>query len=83
MWFYNFFLDENILDGELTRLLQTNEISIDSSIGSTLTKIQLRLSSINLPYVQSIKFDPTFSLIGVITGFGAEYLDKAWVEILK
>lgn len=81
--FYNFFLDENILDGELTRLLQTNEISIDSSIGSTLTKIQLRLSSINLPYVQSIKFDPTFSLIGVITGFGAEYLDKAWAEILK
>lgn len=81
--FYNFFLDENILDGELTRLLQTNEISIDSSIGSTLTKIQLRLSSINLPYIQSIKFDPTFSLIGVITGFGAEYLDKAWVEILK
>ncbi|MBR6168573.1 hypothetical protein IKQ74_01350 [Candidatus Saccharibacteria bacterium] len=81
--FYNFFLDENILDGELTRLLQTNEISIDSSIGSTLTKIQLRLSSINLPYIQSIKFDPTFSLIGVITGFGAEYLDKAWAEILK
>lgn len=81
--FYNFFLDENILDGELTRLLQTNEISIDSNIGSTLTKIQLRLSSINLPYIQSIKFDPTFSLIGVITGFGAEYLDKAWAEILK
>ncbi len=81
--FYNFFLDENILDGELTRLLQTNEISIDSNIGSTLTKIQLRLSSINLPYIQSIKFDPTFSLIGVITGFGAEYLDKAWEEILK
>ena len=81
--FYNFYLDENILDGELTRLLKTNEISIDSSISSTLTKIQLRLSSINLPYIQSIKFDPTFSLIGVITGFGAEYLDKAWAEILK
>ena len=81
--FYNFYLDENILDGEITRLLKTNEISIDGNLGSVLTKIQLKLSNINLPNIQSINFDPTFSLIGVITGFGAEYLDKAWVEILK
>ena len=81
--FYNFYLDENILDGEITRLLKTNEISIDGNLASVLTKIQLKLSNINLPNIQSINFDPTFSLIGVITGFGAEYLDKAWVEILK
>lgn len=81
--FYNFYLDENILDGEITRLLGTNEISIDGNLGSVLTKIQLRLANINLPNIQSINFDPTFSMIGVVTGFGAEYLDKAWVEILK
>lgn len=81
--FYNFYLDENILDGEITRLLGTNEISIDGNLGSVLTKIQLRLANINLPNIRSINFDPTFSMIGVITGFGAEYLDKAWVEILK
>lgn len=81
--FLNFYLDENILDNEISQTIGTNEISIDNNLSSTLTKIQLRLAHINLPNIQSINFDPTFSLIGVITGFGAEYLDKAWTEILK
>lgn len=81
--FLNFWLDEKILDGEVTKIIGGLEITIDQQLPAKLANIQQRLKKINITTVEELEFDPSFSMIGIITGFETEYVDLAWKEILK
>ncbi len=81
--FLNFSLDENLLDSEISKIIGGTEITIDSSFTMKLTEIQKQIPTKQYLNVESIEIDPTYSMIGIITGFETEYLDKAWEKILK
>lgn len=81
--FLNFSLDENILDSEISKIIGGTEITIDNSFTMKLTEIQKQIPNKQYLNVESIEVDTTYSMIGIITGFETEYLDKAWEKILK
>ena len=81
--FLNFWLDEKIFDGEISKALGGLEVTIDQDVAGKLTNIQQRINKLNITSVEKVEFDPSFSMIGIITGFETEYVDLAWKEILK
>lgn len=81
--FLNFWLDEKILDNEISKAIDGLEISIDQHLPAKLANIQQRLKKLNITTVEELEFDPSFSMIGIITGFETEYVDLAWKEMLK
>jgi hypothetical protein len=80
--FLNFVLDEEILDGELAKINGGNSIEINGELPSRLIAIQTKIERANFINVENIKVDPTFSMVGVITGFETEYLDPVWGKLL-
>lgn len=81
--FLNFWLDEKILDNEISKTLGGLEITIDQQLPAKLANLQQRLKKLNIATVEELEFDPSFSMIGIITGFETEYVDLAWKEMLK
>lgn len=81
--FLNFWLDEKILDNEISKTLGGLEITIDQQLPAKLANLQQRLKKLNVMTVEELEFDPSFSMIGIITGFETEYVDLAWKEMLK
>lgn len=84
--FMNFAIDgQGLFDGELKKWAdyKEDEIIMDNNFTTKLNSFNEFVKKINLPSISSIEFDPQFSMIGIITGFETEYLDKAWSEILK
>ena len=59
------------------------EVPMNNSLAIKLNSLREYVKKINLPSITDIEFDPQYSMIGVITGFETEYLDKAWSNILK
>ena len=81
--FINFPVDEKYLEGELSKCIGGVEVALDADITLKMTKLQKTIPKNNYLAVENVEIDPTFSMIGVITGFETEYLDKAWEEILN
>jgi hypothetical protein len=79
--FINFPIDEKYLDSEICKCMGGVEISLDSNIFTKMTELQKTLPKKNFLNVESIEIDPSFSMIGVVTGFETEYLDKVWENI--
>lgn len=79
--FINFVLDEKMLDSELLNVNRGVTISIDDKLPTTLTAIQVKIPKLRFKNIENIEIDPTFSMIGVITGFETEYLDPVWEKI--
>ena len=80
--FINFVLDERMLDSELTKMNQGAQITIDKSLFDMLSKIQAGIPKLRFRDIENVEIDPSFSMIGVITGFETEYLDPVWEKIL-
>lgn len=81
--FVNFWLDQEIFDGEISKILSGQlEITIDENFTTTLQTLTQRLNQLTLPDYQHVAVVPDFSLLGIITGFETEYLDRAWGKIL-
>lgn len=79
--FINFVLDERMLDSELMKINHGAQVSIDKSLFDTLSKIQASIPKLRFKNIDNVEIDPTFSMIGVITGFETEYLDPVWEKI--
>ena len=84
--FMNFTIDDpKFFNGALKEWegFEENEITINNSLAIKLNSLKEYVRKINLPSITEIEFDPQYSMIGVVTGFETEYLDKAWGSILK
>lgn len=84
--FMNFTIDDpKYFNGALKEWSEydENEIVMNNSLPMKLNSLKEYVKRINLPSITDIEFDPQYSMIGVITGFETEYLDKAWSNILK
>lgn len=79
--FVNFVLDERMLDSELMKLNGGAQLTIDRELPNTLSKIQAIIPTLRFKNIENVEIDPTFSMIGVITGFETEYLDPVWEKI--
>jgi|GEM_PF-1706284 len=80
--FLNFWLDKSILEDEISKKIKGFEVTLDESFPSLLNDIAQKLSSIEITTVDKLEFDPTYSSIGIITGFEPEYIDPVWKDIL-
>ena len=80
--FVNFSLDERYLKSEIQKITNGVSIIADSNLPSKLNLIKSKLEKLELPNVEDIKVDATFSMLGIVTGFETEYLDKTWEKIL-
>jgi hypothetical protein len=82
--FLNFWLDKNILDNEISKMIKGICISINEDFNMLLVNIQHTLDNINIAgSSDNIEFDHTYSAIGIVTGFESEYLDPVWDKILN
>lgn len=84
--FMNFTIDDpKYFNGALKEWdgYDENEVVMNNSLPIKLNSLKEYAKKINLPSITDIEFDPQYSMIGVITGFETEYLDKAWSNILK
>ena len=84
--FMNFTIDDpKYFNGALKEWdgYDENEVVMNNSLPIKLNSLKEYVKKINLPSIIDIEFDPQYSMIGVITGFETEYLDKAWSNILK
>lgn len=81
--FLNFRLDKDRLEGVVSRYLGGEEITADDRLTEKLSHIKLELDILNSDAFDEMKFDPLYSMLGIIEGFKTEYLDPAWKEILK
>ena len=80
--FINFSLDEKYLNSEIQKITNGLIVDADSTLPTKLNSIKSKVEKLEIPNVEDIQVDITFSMISVITGFEAEYLDKAWEKIL-
>ena len=80
--FVNFWLDQEIYDGEISRQLGQLEIDIDHDFTNKIQALATKLNQLTLPDFQKVEADPNFSSLGIITGFETEYVDRAWEKIL-
>lgn len=80
--FLNFWLDKSILEDEISKKIKGFEVTLDESFPALLNDIAQKLASIEIPAVDKLEFDPTYSSVGIITGFEPEYIDPAWKDIL-
>ena len=80
--FVNFWLDQEIYDGEISRQLGQLEISIDDDFTGKIQTLAAQLNILTFPDFQKVEVDPDFSLLGIVTGFETEYVDRAWEKIL-
>lgn len=80
--FINFSLDDKYFNSEIQKITDGLMIDIDPTLPTQLNSIKSKIEKLELPNIEDIQADITFSMIGIVTGFEAEYLDKAWEEIL-
>ena len=80
--FINFWLDQEIYDGEISRQLGQLEINIDDEFTQRIRTLASHLNKLTFADFQKVEVDPDFSLLGIITGFETEYVDRAWEKIL-
>ena len=81
--FVNFWVDEKILDHELTNFLGGNlEVTVDKNFPAWLERLRTHLSAIVFSHATDVICETDFSLLGIVTGFETEYVDRAWKEIL-
>lgn len=80
--FLNFSLDEKYFDSEIKRIVGGLTIDADTTLPTKLNTIKNRIEKLEIPNIEDIEVDITFCMISIITGFEAEYLDKAWEKIL-
>lgn len=80
--FINFVLDERMLDGELAKINKGNTIALDGDLPAKLSEMQAKIEKMRFRDIDNLEIDPTYSRIGVITGFETEYLDPVWGKIL-
>ena len=81
--FINFCLDENILSGIISKRFHGTEVTMNEKLRRDLIGLQQDLRKIEFAEYDSVELDPTFSMIGIVTGFVAEYIDKSWEAILN
>ena len=81
--FVNFWLDENVLDKTLSKKFGGLEVNMGEDLIRNLIGLQNDFGKLKFSQFESVKLDPTFSMIGVVTGFEAEYIDKAWEAIIN
>lgn len=80
--FVNFSLDEKYFNSEIQKITGGLTIDADSTLPTRLNSIKSKIEKLEIPNVEDIHVDITFSMISIVTGFEAEYLDKAWEKIL-
>ncbi len=80
--FLNFWLDKAVLEYEVSKKIKGFEVALDETFPSVLNDIAQKLSAIELPDIDKLEVDPTYSSVGIITGFEPEYIDPVWKEIL-
>lgn len=81
--FVNFWLDENVLDKTLSKKFGGLEVNMGEDLIRNLIGLQNDFGKLKFSQFESVELDPTFSMIGVVTGFEAEYIDKAWEAIIN
>lgn len=81
--FFNFSFDENYLDSEISKIINSSEVVMDDKFPQLLTEIQEKIPKKQYLKIDKIEVDPTFSMIGIVTGFETEYLDRAWEKITQ
>jgi hypothetical protein len=82
--FMNFWLDKNIFENEIGRKRNNNfEVTLDNSFASQINTFSTYMNGINLAATyKSVKVDPTYMALQIVTGFEAEYIDPVWQKIL-
>ncbi|MBQ3309073.1 hypothetical protein IJG78_00145 [Candidatus Saccharibacteria bacterium] len=80
--FVNFSLDEKYFNSEIQKITGGVTIDADETLPTRLISIKSKIEKLEIPNVEDIQVDITFSMISIVTGFEAEYLDKAWEKIL-
>ena len=80
--FINFWLDENKLDNAVSKVFKGVEVNMGSDLIRDLNTLQQQLSKTQFGQYDKVELDPTFSMIGIVTGFQAEYVDKAWEAMI-
>lgn len=80
--FVNFSLDEKYFNSEIQKITGGLTIDADATLPTKLISIKSKIEKLEIPNVEDIQVDITFSMISIVTGFEAEYLDKAWEKIL-
>jgi hypothetical protein len=81
--FANFAVDKLYLQQRLHKLMGGYEIEINHDFAGTLNVLASKLSKLEIPEIDSIKVDPEFSALTIVTGFEAEYIDPVWEKILQ
>lgn len=80
--FVNFSLDEKYFNSEIQKITGGLSIDADATLPTRLTTIKSKIEKLEIPNIEDIHVDITFSMISIVTGFETEYLDKAWEKIL-
>lgn len=80
--FINFSLDEKLLDNEIRNYLGSLEVTIDNNLANKLNAIKMKLENLTINNLQKIEVDPSYSMIGIISGFETEYVDQAWEKMV-
>lgn len=80
--FVNFAVDEKYFTSEIRKANGGIQVDADDKLPTKMMEVKRRLEKLNLANLEDVEVDVTFSMIGVVTGFVAEYLDKVWDKIL-
>lgn len=82
--FMNFWLDKNVFENEIGRKRHNNfEVTLGASFASEVNTFSTYMNDVNLAAAyKSVKVDPTYMSLQIVTGFEAEYIDPAWTKML-
>lgn len=82
--FMNFWLDKNVFENEIGRKRNNNfEVTLGGAFANEVNTFSTYMNDINLSAAyKSVKVDPTYMSLQIVTGFEAEYIDPAWLKIL-
>lgn len=82
--FMNFWLDKNVFENEIGRKRNNNfEVTLGGAFANEVNTFSTYMNDINLSAAyKSVKVDPTYMSLQIVTGFEAEYIDPAWQKIL-
>jgi hypothetical protein len=81
--FANFAVDRLLLQQRLHDLINGYEIEINQEFSGRLNELAAKVNKLELPEIETIKMDPEFSALSIVTGFEAEYIDPVWEKILQ
>ena len=81
--FVNFVVDDRMFDKEITGTVGSMEVEMDShNLPLLIDRLKNKLEKMNVAGIDKITVDTGYSMLGIVTGFETEYLDRAWEKLL-